>query len=89
MFACEYCQRISGHNIGCPDYEPKKSRFKCSICEEEIINGEEYIVNNDYDYAHWDCVSYGRELAEWLGFEIQKMEDDYDYGFHEDYRDEI
>ena len=38
-------------------------------------NGEEYIVNDDGAYAHWDCIDYGRDLVKWLGYEIKEMEE--------------
>ena len=47
----------------------------CSICKEGILNGEEYIVNDDNDYAHWECVDYAKDLAKFLGYEIKEMED--------------
>ena len=47
----------------------------CSICKEGIYNGEEYIVNDDKEYAHWECVDYGRDLAKFLGYEIKTMEE--------------
>ena len=59
-------------------YESPKASHNCSICHEEILNGEEYIENDYGEYAHWDCVDYGRDLAKWLGFDIKTMENDYD-----------
>ena len=53
---------------------PKVSHY-CSICQEGIYNGEEYIENDIGEYAHWDCVDYGRDLAKWLGHEIRIMEE--------------
>lgn len=49
----------------------------CSICNEGIYDGEEYIVNGDYEYAHWECVNYARDLAKFLGYEIKEMSKDY------------
>ena len=78
---CEYCHQYGLHHPRCPFYEPPKASHYCSICDEGIYDGEEYIENDDGEYAHWDCVDYGRDLAEWLGYEIKEMEeidDEYD-----------
>ena len=71
---CKYCHKLE-HPQGCPNYIPPKSTHYCSICDEGIYNGEEYIENDDGEYAHWECVDYGRDLAEWLGYEIKEMEE--------------
>jgi len=42
----------------------------------EIIHGEEYIKNDVGDYAHWECIDRKKDLAEWLGYEIEIMEED-------------
>ena len=60
----------------CPNYTPKKAKHYCSICDEGILNGEEYIKNDNSEYAHWECVDYGRDLAKFLGYEIKTMEDE-------------
>ena len=59
-------------------YESPKVSHNCSICGEGILNGEEYIENDYGEYAHWECVGYGRDLAKWLGFDIKTVENDYD-----------
>ena len=59
----------------CPFYEPPKATHYCSICNDGIYDGEEYIVNDNDKYAHWECVDYGRDLAKWLGYEIKEMEE--------------
>ena len=71
---CKYCHKLE-HPQGCPNYIPPKSTHYCSICDEGIYNGEEYIENDDGEYAHWECVNYGRDLVEWLGYEIKEMEE--------------
>ena len=58
-----------------PDYILLKTRYYCSICDEGIQSGENYIVNDDGDYAHWECVDYAKDLAKFLGYEIKEMED--------------
>lgn len=60
---------------GCPNYVPAKTNHYCSICGEEICEGEEYIVNDDDEYAHWECISYGRDLVVFLGYDIKTMEE--------------
>lgn len=52
------------------------TKYYCSICEEGIQSGEEYIMNDVGEYAHWDCISHGRSLVEWLGNKIKIMEDE-------------
>lgn len=73
MQGCEYCRGIFEHDISCPNYIPKKPKNYCFICKDGIQIGEEYITNMDNEYAHWDCVCYGRDLAKFLGCEIKKM----------------
>jgi hypothetical protein len=48
----------------------------CSICEEGILNGEDYVKNCLGDYAHYDCVtSMGyRNMLEWAECEVRTME---------------
>ena len=72
---CEYCGQYITHHPRCPLYEPSKSYHYCSICEEGIYDGEEYIENDCGEYAHWECVDYGRDLAKFLGYEIKTMEE--------------
>lgn len=76
--ACEYCHQYIDHHPRCPLYEPPKVSHYCSICSEGIFNGEEYIENDYGEYAHLECVDYGRDLARFLGYKIKMMEDDYD-----------
>lgn len=73
--ACEYCLQIGGkHNYRCPNYKPQKSNHNCSECGENILVGEEYIVNDNGDYAHFECVDYARDLLKFLGYKIKEME---------------
>ena len=77
MFGCEYCHRIGGeHHRRCPNYESLKSNYNCSECGENILVGEEYIINDDGDCAHWECVDYAKDLAKFLGYDIKEMEDE-------------
>ena len=73
---CNYCLRDYGHNPRCPLYKENKSTHYCSICGDGILEGEEYIENDCGEYAHWECVDYGRDLAKFLGYEIKTMEEE-------------
>ena len=68
--ACEYCLRIDGHVCGCPNYEPPKTHMYCESCGEGIYDSEEYIENDDGEYAHYDCLS-GRDLVKFFGYEVK------------------
>ena len=70
---CNYCLRDYGHNPRCPLYKENKSTHYCSICGDGILEGEEYIENDCGEYAHWECVDYGRDLAKFLGCAIKEM----------------
>lgn len=72
---CEVCGRIDGHLKSCPEcYEEIKPNHYCSICKEGIQIGEEYIENDDGEYAHWECLDGKFSLADWLGYKIKIME---------------
>ena len=71
---CEVC-RSNPCLSRCPNYISPKANHYCSICNEGIYGGEEYIVNDNDDYAHWECVDYARDLAKFLGYDVKKMED--------------
>ena len=58
----------------CPNYILPKTTYYCSVCHEGIYNDEEYIKNDDAEYAHWECINYGRDLIKFLGYEIKTME---------------
>ena len=79
--ACEYCHGEGWHHPRCPLYEEPKPAHYCSICNEGIYNGEEYIVNEDDEYAHFECVSYGKDMAEFLGYEIKEMNEENEKNF--------
>lgn len=70
---CEYCNGHFTHDSRCPNYEPPYSNYNCLKCGERILLGEEYIVNDNEDYAHWECVDYARDLAKFLGYDIKEM----------------
>lgn len=73
---CNYCLRDYGHNPRCPLYKENKSTHYCSICGDGILEGEEYIENENGEYRHWECFDGMRDLLEWLGYEIKTMEDE-------------
>ena len=72
---CKYCGQYGNHNPRCPLYEPPKPTQYCSICNDGIYPGEEFIKNDNDNYAHWECIDCGRDLAKWLGYEIRTMEE--------------
>ena len=72
---CSICKQYPCHTR-CPNYIPPKASHCCSICNEGIYDGEEYIENDDGEYAHWECVDYGRDLAKFLGYAIKEMDDE-------------
>ena len=72
--ACAGCHKAYCPS-GCPNYISEKCNYYCSICGNGIFDGEEYIKNDDGDYAHWECIDYKKDLADWLGCEIKIMEE--------------
>lgn len=71
---CEICNSYPC-SCHCPNYTLSRSLYYCSVCGDAIQNGEEYIRNDNDEYAHWDCVWYGRELVAFLGYEVKTMEE--------------
>jgi hypothetical protein len=76
--ACEYCRYTKGHDYRCPNYIPPKASYYCSICDEGIYPGEEYIVNPDGEYAHYECLDnmFLSDFVQWYGGEVKTMEDE-------------
>lgn len=72
---CDICRQFPC-NSRCPNYTIPSNIQYCSICNEPIYGGEEYIENLYGEYAHWECVDYGRDLIRFLGYEIKTMEDE-------------
>jgi hypothetical protein len=74
---CEICRIYPCHSK-CPNYVPLKTTYYCSICNQGIYDGEEYVMNCDREYAHYDCLdnmSFSDAL-EWTGCEVRTMEDE-------------
>ena len=59
----------------CPNHISKATLY-CSSCGEGIRDGEEYIENADGECIHWECFTSMKDLLEFLGYEIQTMEED-------------
>ena len=78
MFSCSICHRYDGHDYRCPNYKAPLSNHECVVCNENINIGEEYIVNDNKDYAHWDCFGTTRGIVKFLGYEILEMDDNDD-----------
>lgn len=74
---CNLCLKNTCHS-SCPNFVPKKSIFYCSVCGEGISEGEEYLINDDGEYRHYDCLCGMKDLLEWLGYEVKTMEDTYE-----------
>lgn len=75
--SCEYCKCEVGHLSFCPNVDEPIYEHECSICGEGIYEGEQYVLNDDGEYAHYDCPST-KELIDFLGYEILTMRgDDY------------
>lgn len=73
--ACEYCGQTGSHHYRCPNYDPPKAYYYCSICGSGIYDGEEYIRNDDGDVIHFDCINGLRGLLEWLGYDVKTWDD--------------
>lgn len=73
---CDICGYIGTCHPRCPNWEPPKTYHYCSICNEGIYNGEEYIENMNGEYMHYDCIPSTRDLLEWLGCDIKCMDND-------------
>lgn len=72
--ACEYCGYTFGHNFRCPDYKEPRASHYCYFCEEGITDGEEYVTNENNEYAHYECLDSVREVLDFFGYEIKRME---------------
>lgn len=69
---CSTCN-LSICSSRCPYYISPQAKYYCSDCGEGIYEGEEYIVNEDNEYRHYDCFYGMKDLAEWLGYKVQTM----------------
>lgn len=61
-----------------PNYIPPHSKYVCTICNESIHNGDEYIESWNGEMAHWGCICGVNHLLEWFGCSVETMEDVYD-----------
>lgn len=75
---CSICGNSTSHDSRCPYAPIRKTSHYCSICKDGIFNGEEYVENDKGDYAHFECVDFGRDLIKFLGLEIKEMDGDND-----------
>lgn len=58
-----------------PNYIAPKYSYYCSICNDGIRFGEEYIKNDSGEVVHYECIKGKRELIKWLGFAIEEMKE--------------
>lgn len=74
---CEFCKKETGnHASGCPNADEQELLCSCFICGYEIYPGEKYIVNDNLEIAHWECIDHKRGLLEFLNYDIKIMEDE-------------
>jgi len=77
--SCEYCLQIGGkHDFRCPNYSHRKALYYCSLCGEGIYGDEEYLVNQDGEYRHYDCFYSTYDMLQWLECEVKTMEEEYE-----------
>ena len=72
---CDICRSYNDHITHCPKHFLPKALFYCSSCGEGIYDGEEYIDNHNGEYRHFDCIQSIRDLVEWLGYDVEIMDD--------------
>lgn len=65
---------LDTHHPMSPYYQAPKTTHYCSICGNGIYEGEEYLINDDGLYRHYECFISIRELLKWLGHEIHIMD---------------
>ena len=69
---CEICGHINCVSR-CPNYIAPKASHYCHVCGEGIYDGEEYIENDNGEYAHIDCFFVTNDVVEWLGYDVRIM----------------
>ncbi len=72
---CELCRKTPC-DTRCPNYVSPLAEHYCSICNEGIYTGEEYIKNDNGDYVHYECISGTRDLLNWLGINVCLMNEE-------------
>lgn len=71
--SCPYCRGIGEHDFRCPMWAVgKKARIKCEICDEYILEGEDYVEIESYCY-HKDCLTVDR-LLDAIGVMTKEMQ---------------
>ena len=73
---CDIC-KSSPCACRCPNYIPPKSKYTCSICKEGIQNGEQYFIDDNKDFVHFECFNMlgTRDLINWLGLDVHIMDE--------------
>lgn len=70
---CKIC-RHDPCDTRCPNYEPPIVDHYCSICDEGILDGEEYVTNDNGDMAHTECLDIVYDVLNWLDCDVRIME---------------
>lgn len=75
---CSICKQLDCPPR-CPNYVPANFVHTCSICNDGIYSGDEYVENNNGYYAHLDCLDgmSARSLLSWLGMDYKIYDEDY------------
>ena len=75
---CSICKQLDCPPR-CPNYTPMSCIYNCSICGEGIYPGDEYVENNNYKYAHLDCLDgmTTKNLLSWMDMDYKICEDGY------------
>lgn len=73
---CEICSQDKCPAT-CPNYSTPKVSHYCSICNEGIYGGEEYVESDIGEFAHYDCLlaeTY-KDIFTWLGHGVRTMDE--------------
>lgn len=56
-------------------HQDQKTNAYCAFCGYGILEGEEYVENQDGEYIHFECIRGIRQLLEWLGYQVKERQD--------------
>lgn len=72
---CEICK----HNpclSRCPNYIPKRTEHICCYCNDYIYIGDEFVMNENGEYIHRDCIPSIGWLITWVDLKAKVMEEE-------------